>query len=151
MQLRCESYNKEYRKYANENCNRSGAQKKNTDDRITRGIRSLQKRVKNQEVMVLCTDKSGKSSLPSRDMYIKMGEEHTSKDLNITWEKTEEITKTLVKAAKQSDAATRFVIAELAKKDRVEIPGLPKAEAPVLASATEPTVDPDKIMNKVIR
>ena len=64
------------------------------------------------------------------------------------WEKTEEITKTLVKAAKQSDAATRFVIAELAKKDRVEIPGLPKAEAPVLASATEPTVDLDKIMNK---
>ena len=64
------------------------------------------------------------------------------------WEKTEEITKTLVKAAKQSDAATRFVIAELAKKDRVEIPGLPKAEDPVLASATEPTVDLDKIMNK---
>ena len=64
------------------------------------------------------------------------------------WKKTEEITKTLVKAAKQSDAATRFVIAELAKKDRVEIPGLPKAEAPVLASATEPTVDLDKIMNK---
>ena len=64
------------------------------------------------------------------------------------WEKTEEITKTLVQAAKQSDTATRFVIAELAKKDRVQIPGLPKADDPVLASVSEPTVDLDKIMKK---
>jgi putative heme-binding domain-containing protein len=64
------------------------------------------------------------------------------------WEKTEEITKSLVQAAKQSDAATRFVIAELAKKDRVQIPGLPKADDPVLASVSEPTVDLDKIMKK---
>jgi putative heme-binding domain-containing protein len=62
------------------------------------------------------------------------------------WEKTEEITKALVQAAKQSDAATRFVIAELAKKDRVEIPGLPKADDPVLASTSEPTINLDKIM-----
>ena len=64
------------------------------------------------------------------------------------WEKTEEITKSLVKAAKQSDAATRHVISELAQKDRVVIPGLPKANDPVLASAAEPTVDLDKIMKK---
>ena len=64
------------------------------------------------------------------------------------WEKTEDITKSLVQAAKQGDAATRFVIAELAKMDRVEIPGLPKADDPVLASATEPAVDLDKIMKK---
>ncbi len=64
------------------------------------------------------------------------------------WEKTEAITKSLVQAAKQGDAATRFVIAELAKKDRVEIPGLPKADDPVIATVSEPTVDLDKIMNK---
>jgi HEAT repeat protein/plastocyanin len=44
------------------------------------------------------------------------------------WEKTEAITKSLVKAAKAGDPATRFVISELAKKDRAEIPGLPKGE-----------------------
>ena len=64
------------------------------------------------------------------------------------WEKTEAITKSLVQAAKQGDAATRFVIAELAKKDRVEIPGLPKADDPVIATVSEPTVDLDKIMKK---
>ncbi len=64
------------------------------------------------------------------------------------WEKTEDITKSLVQAAKKGDAATRFVIAELAKKDRVEIPGLPKADDPVIATVSEPTVDLDKIMNK---
>lgn len=64
------------------------------------------------------------------------------------WEKTEAITKSLVQAAKKGDAATRFVIAELAKKDRVEIPGLPKADDPVIATASEPTVDLDKIMRK---
>ena len=40
------------------------------------------------------------------------------------WERTDKITRALVKMAKQSDPATRFVIIELAKKDRVELPGL---------------------------
>ncbi|MEC9123475.1 MAG: NPCBM/NEW2 domain-containing protein, partial [Verrucomicrobiota bacterium] len=44
------------------------------------------------------------------------------------WEKTDSINQALVKAAKAGDPATRFVISELAKKDRAEIPGLPKGE-----------------------
>ena len=40
------------------------------------------------------------------------------------WERTDKITRALVKMAKQGDPATRFVIIELAKKDRVELPGL---------------------------
>ena len=39
------------------------------------------------------------------------------------WERTEQITKSLIEASKQSDPATRYIIAELIKKDRVEIPG----------------------------
>ncbi len=42
------------------------------------------------------------------------------------WEKTEVISAALLKAAKQGDAVLLHVISELAKKDRVEIPGLPK-------------------------
>ena len=44
------------------------------------------------------------------------------------WEKTDSINQALVKAAKANDPATRFVISELAKKDRAEIPGLPKGQ-----------------------
>ena len=40
------------------------------------------------------------------------------------WEKTDAIIKSLEKAANSGDSATRFVISELAKKDRAEIPGL---------------------------
>ena len=64
------------------------------------------------------------------------------------WEKTEVIAAALLKSAKQGDAALRHVISELAQKDRVVIPGLPKADDPVLAAVTEPTVDLDKIMKK---
>ena len=39
--------------------------------------------------MVVCMDKSGKFSLVSREMYLKMGDEHTKKDLCITWERAE--------------------------------------------------------------
>ena len=44
------------------------------------------------------------------------------------WEKTEEIHQALVKAAETGDSATRFAISELAEKDRVSIPGLPKGD-----------------------
>jgi putative heme-binding domain-containing protein len=64
------------------------------------------------------------------------------------WEKTEAISVALLEAAKKGDAATRYVISELAKKDRVEIVGLPKAGDPVVAVVEEPTVDLEKIMKK---
>ena len=64
------------------------------------------------------------------------------------WEKTKALTSALLEAARQGDPETRHVIAELAKKDRVQIPGLPKAEDPVVASIEEPAVDLDKIMKK---
>jgi phenylpyruvate tautomerase PptA (4-oxalocrotonate tautomerase family) len=38
------------------------------------------------------------------------------------WERTEQITKSLVEAAKNGKPVIRFVISELAKKDRVELP-----------------------------
>ena len=44
------------------------------------------------------------------------------------WEKTEEIHQALVKAAETGDSAIRFAISELAEKDRVSIPGLPKGD-----------------------
>ena len=44
------------------------------------------------------------------------------------WEKSDSINQALVKAAKAGDPATRFVISELAKKDRAEIPDLPKGD-----------------------
>ena len=64
------------------------------------------------------------------------------------WEKTAAISAALLEAAKGGDAALRHVISELAQKDRVAIPGLPKADDPVVALVEEPTVDLEKIKNK---
>lgn len=64
------------------------------------------------------------------------------------WGKTQALEAALLEAALQGDPETRHIIAELAKKDRVEIPGLPKADDPVVAALEEPTVDLDTIMKK---
>jgi len=64
------------------------------------------------------------------------------------WEKTEVISAALLEAAQKGDAALRHVISELAQKDRVVIPGLPKLDDPVVAAVEEATVDLEKIMKK---
>ena len=64
------------------------------------------------------------------------------------WEKTEKIAKVLVSAAKNGSAELKYVISELATKDRVELPGLPKAEATQVVVKDEPKVNLKKIMDK---
>ena len=64
------------------------------------------------------------------------------------WEKTEKISKVLVSAAKNGSAELRYVISELAKKDRVELPGLPKIEESQVVARNEPKVNLKKIMDK---
>ncbi len=64
------------------------------------------------------------------------------------WEKTKKISKVLVNAARNGSAELKYVISELATKDRVELPGLPKAEASQVAEKDEPKVNLKKIMDK---
>jgi len=64
------------------------------------------------------------------------------------WEKTEKVSKVLVSAAKNGSPELRYVISELATKDRVELPGLPKAEATQVVVKDEPKVNLKKIMDK---
>ena len=64
------------------------------------------------------------------------------------WEKTEKICKVLISAAKNGSAELRYVISELAKKDRVELPGLPKIEESQVVARNEPKVNLKKIMDK---
>ena len=47
------------------------------------GLRSLQKRIRENDIIIIKTDKSGKMAVISRDEYIKMGEEHTGRDQEI--------------------------------------------------------------------
>ena len=46
-------------------------------------MKSLQKRMKTRDLIVLKTDKSGKLCVISSEEYLKMGEEHTKKDMEV--------------------------------------------------------------------
>ena len=58
------------------------------------GLKSLLKRIKNEEIMILKTDKSGRFVVTTPEKYIEMGKEHTSKDVEIDWFKMREMEKT---------------------------------------------------------
>ena len=60
-------------KYRDKNCNESGDQKSNLTLVEERGLRKLKKRVRNKEIVVLKTDKSGKLVVANKEKYLKMG------------------------------------------------------------------------------
>ena len=64
-------------------CNKKGEVKGNLSEESKDGLRRLQKRIKENEVVVLKTYKSGKMCLVTKEEYIKMGMEHTKKDQEI--------------------------------------------------------------------
>ncbi len=64
------------------------------------------------------------------------------------WERTEMLTKAVVDAAKTGSNEMKFVISALAKKDRVDLHGLPKTEDVQVIARNEPKVNLKKIMDK---
>ena len=75
----------------------------NLDVKEKKGLERLQKRIQDEEILVMKTDKSGKLSVTTREKYIEMGREHTGEDEEIGREKLKEIDKTM------SDHATAWV------------------------------------------
>ena len=63
-----------------------GVQETNLTKGEARGLKSLQKRVEEGELVVVKTDKSGRFSLMSLEEYRRAGEVHTNKDQEVTVE-----------------------------------------------------------------
>ena len=72
-----------YEGYRKEECNGKGEVRGNLTMEEKDGLRRLQKRIKEKEVVILKTDKSGKLCLATREEYERMGAEHTGKDAEI--------------------------------------------------------------------
>ena len=83
IEMRRSNNEKIYSKYRGEVCNKRGEVQGNLTPEEKDGLRSLQKRIKNHEIVVLKTDKSGKLCVVSMEEYIRMGEEHTGRDVKI--------------------------------------------------------------------
>ena len=75
----------------------------NLSDGEKKGLDSLRKRIQNEEILVMKTDKSGKLSVTTREKYLEMGDEHVKGDEEIGRDKLREIDKTM------SDHATAWV------------------------------------------
>ena len=72
-----------FREYLEKNCNDKGEQESNLNKGEISGLRKLKKRIKEGEIIVLPTDKSGRFGIMSLDNYIRAGEKHTLKDEEI--------------------------------------------------------------------
>ena len=70
-------------------------EKPKTGGNLTRGEMQgrtkLIKRIKEEDLVVFPTDKSGKVALMKRASYIKMASKHIANDKDVTWEEVESI------------------------------------------------------------
>ena len=80
IELRRECHDRVYQKYRQEFCNKDGEQKTNLTEDEKKGLKKIQKRIKEGDLVVMKTDKSGKMSVTDRENYVKMGQEHVKND-----------------------------------------------------------------------
>ena len=75
-----------FSQYMREKCGPGGLQKSNLTRGEIKGLKSLKKRVKNGEIAILPTDKTGLFAVMSRDTYLECGLSHTRGDVKVDWE-----------------------------------------------------------------
>ena len=82
-----------FEKYRRENTNKYGEQKSNLTKTEQKGLKSLKKRIENEEILVMKTDKSSKFVVTTPEDYKEMGKEHIEKDEEIDMGKVKELEK----------------------------------------------------------
>ena len=92
-ELRRKLYVKTFNQYSNKeriqsDMNDAKKSKKdilNLNKKEQKGLKSLLKRIKNDEIMITTTDKSGRLAVLTKKQYFEAGECHTKKDCQIGW------------------------------------------------------------------
>ena len=72
-----------YEKFRKENTNNKDEQKSNLTKDEEAGLKSLLKRISDEELVIMKTDKSSRFVVTDRDNYLRMGEVHTRKDREV--------------------------------------------------------------------
>ena len=80
IEIRREQYEQVFRDHVRDHCSESGTQQSNMSWSHRNGLKKLQKRKKDGDIIVLTTDKSGKFAVSDVESYLAMGAVHTSKD-----------------------------------------------------------------------
>ena len=84
IEIRRDVHEKIYNTYRQEFCNKNGEQHTNLTEQEQRGLKKIQKMIKEENLVILKTDKSGKFATTNLENYLRMGQEHTGKDKIIT-------------------------------------------------------------------
>ena len=91
LEVRKNTQKEIFEKYRIKNTDSKGEQKSNLTPAEKRGLDSLKKRIKNEEIIVMKTDKSSRFIVTTPDDYVEMGKEHTAKDEEVSWEKVRDM------------------------------------------------------------
>ena len=83
LEMRREIHTKVCENFRKEKCDEKGRQERTLSNEELRGLRKLEKRKQDGEVVVIMTDKSSKLCIMKREDYLKLGEEHVGKDREI--------------------------------------------------------------------
>ena len=83
IEVRREKYAQVCTEYIGKNCSNKGEQKQNLTKDELKGLIKLKKRIKEGDVLVMCTDKSNKFAITDRETYKAMGAVHTARDRKI--------------------------------------------------------------------
>ena len=95
IEMRRGVYMRLFQDFVRNNCKKNGDQKTNITREIDNGIKSLKKRIDNEEIIIMETDKSGKLAITSRETYLKLGDAHTAGDRLVSSQEIREIEKQL--------------------------------------------------------
>ena len=80
LELRKTTQMKIFRDFLHKKGDKNKETKTNLTDAEQEGLKSLQARMKKEELVILKTDKSSKFAVTNKQEYIKMGQEHVAKD-----------------------------------------------------------------------
>ena len=93
LEARKQAQTEIYEKYRKEFTNKNNKQESNLTSIEQEGLKILEKRTRNNEIIVMKTDKSGRFVVTNEQEYVKMGQEHTNKDIEITIREVHEMEK----------------------------------------------------------
>ena len=86
IEMRRDAHSRVSREYREMYCDQRGTQESNLTPQERRGLKSLEKRKNEGEIVITMTDKSTKLCIMKREEYLKLGEAHVGKDKEITRE-----------------------------------------------------------------
>ena len=89
--IRRDKYEQTFKEFVEEKCSKKGEQKSNLSPQQRNGLKKLQKRVADGELIIVLTDKCGRFAVADVESYLAMGAVHTSKDSRVGEEEVRRI------------------------------------------------------------